>query len=174
MRARMLNAAVYPALALLLVACNDQPLPGEMLGTYKVSAESQTNTCGSGLQAPSPWTFSVQLSESGTTLYWSWMDGSPPLSSPLGANAHASLTTTLSGNVDGTADGGFGPCTMERADDVELTLGPGSPPASFSATITYSFDTQQGSSCSDQLSSSGGMYDTLPCKLAYSATGSRD
>src|SRR5215469_11615419 len=164
MRPRTPVAVASAAIAIaLLAACNDQPLPGEMLGTYKVSAQSQNNTCGAGLEAPSPWTFQVQLSESASTLYWSWMDGSPPLSSTLDSKSHASLTTSLNGNVDGTADGGFGPCTMDRSDDVEVTLGSGSPPASFSATITYSFAVQAGSTCGDQLSSSGGMYDTLPC-----------
>lgn len=173
MHVRTPKAAAYLALAGLLAACDDQPLPGQMLGTYKVTATSQTNTCGAGLAAPSPWDFDVQLSESGATLYWSWMDGSPPLSSTL-SNSHANLTTTTSGNVDGTTDGGFGPCTMERGDDVGITLTTGSPPPGFNATIGYSFTVQQGSSCSDQLGSSGGMYDTLPCNVAYSAIGTRD
>jgi hypothetical protein len=171
MHARML---AYACVAALLAGCNDNPLPGQMLGTYKVSAQSQTNTCGPGLQAPSPWTFKVQLSENGTTLYWSWMDGTPPLSSVLDSQSHASLTTTMSGNVDGAPEGGLGPCTMQRADDVEITLGSGSPPGAFSATIAYSFTVPEGSSCDDQLSSQGGMYDTLPCTVNYTAAGTRD
>src|SRR5579864_8891257 len=97
--------ATTPLLAALLAGCNPNPLPGDMLGTYTVAATTQTNTCGAGLHAPLAWNFKVQLSEDGQTLYWSWMNDTTPLSSPLDSQSHASLTTSQSGNVDGTVDG---------------------------------------------------------------------
>jgi hypothetical protein len=158
--------AVVPALA----ACSGNPLPGTMLGTYEVVAESQTNTCG--LEAPNPWTFDVQLSEDGTTLYWSFMDGTPPLFSPLTGQS-ATLTATIQNNVDGTADGGLGPCTMERDDSLPITLGSGSPPPAFTGSIHYNFSVPAGAVCTDQLTASGGQYETLPCSITYSMTASR-
>src|SRR5271156_2158821 len=87
------------AALLIQMACSESPLPGTMLGTYSVVAESQTNTCGLG--APNPWMFDVELSEDGTTLYWSWMDGTTPLYSPLTAQS-TTLTATEQVNVDGS------------------------------------------------------------------------
>ncbi len=164
-----LAAAAWVAIS--LSACAGSPLPGTLLGTYKVVGQGQTNTCG--LSAPDPWTFDVQISQDGTTLYWSWMDGSPPASSPLTAQLQATLTATQQGNVDGTADGGVGPCTMQRDDSVQITLGSGSPPASFSGTISHAFSVPSGFDCADQLTSAGGQYTALPCTITYSMTASR-
>jgi hypothetical protein len=159
-------------LVALGVGCSDSPLPGTLLGTYRVVADLQANACGAGLAAPNPWTFDVQLSQKTTTLYWSWMDGSAPLSNTLDAQAHTSLTTTRTGNVDGTMSA-LGPCTMQRQDGVQITLGHGSPPSGFVATIQYSFAAAGGANCADQLAASGGMYDALPCSIRYTATAAR-
>ena len=130
-------AAAVCAAAFLGLGCSDSPLPGTLLGTYRVVGALQTNSCGA-LGAPNPWTFDVQLSQQGTTLYWSWLDGTAPLSNALAANA-TSLTVTSTANVDGTADGGLGPCTMKRTDSVQVALGSGSPPgASRGASRTLS------------------------------------
>jgi len=157
------------ALAFLLLGCSASPLPGTVLGTYKATGQSTANTCGLG--APDPWTFDVQLSLSDQTLYWSWMDGSPLLSGPLNAQSQASLTDTKTGNVDGT-DSGLGPCTLQRSDNLEVALGAGTPPNVFAATVGYSFSVTSGSDCSDQLMSSGGMYQTLPCSVSYTVAAS--
>jgi ABC-type glycerol-3-phosphate transport system substrate-binding protein len=159
------------AAALVLLACSGSPLPGTVLGTYKVVGQIQTNSCGLG--APNPWTFDIQLSQDGATLYWSWMDGTPPLSSPLTTESNATLTSTLQVNVDGTADGGLGPCTMDRADNFQVALGSGSPPANFTGTIAYAFSSPSGSDCADQLTTAGGEYDALPCAMVYSVAASR-
>jgi len=149
-------------LATIAPACGN-PLPGTMLGTYHVTAQVQTNSCG--LPAPQPWVFDVQLSNDNGVLYWSWMDGSAPMSNPITSSA-ATLTESISANVDGT-DAGNGPCTMTRDDTVVVDLGTGSPPASFSGSITYDFAAAAGANCSDQLANSGGQYDVLPCTTTY-------
>jgi hypothetical protein len=142
-------------------------MPGTQLGTYKVVAQSTTNTCG--LSAPNPWTFDVQLSRNGTTLYWSWMDGSPLVSGAIDGNSHASLEDTQTGNVDGT-DASLGPCSMSRQDDLELA-GPKAAGSPFTGTLGYSFSAAAGSDCSDQLTAAGGQYDALPCAITYSLSG---
>jgi hypothetical protein len=161
------------AVLVLMAACSDTALPGTLLGTYKVQASPQSNTCGAGLGAPDPWNFDVQLSESNSVMYWSWLDGTPPLSSALGASGTTTLTNTQSGNVDATADGGVGPCTMQRNDTIEIALSSGSPPAMFAGTIQYAFSVPSGANCADQLAASGGSYATLPCTIAYTMTGAR-
>jgi hypothetical protein len=157
-----LSAVVVSALA----ACNSTPLPGTQLGTFKVTGQSISNSCGLG--APNPWTFDVQLSESGSTLYWSWMDGSAPLSGPVNADSHASIQDSLAGNVDGT-EASLGPCTLDRADDLELDLDSGS----FTGTISYSYTAASGADCTDQLAGSGGTFETLPCTVTYSVTAAK-
>jgi hypothetical protein len=164
----MLRARTLAAFALgsVFVACASTALPGTQLGTFKVTAQSQSNTCGLG--APNPWTFDAQLSQSGSTIYWSWMDGGPLLSGVENAASHVSITDTEAGNVDGT-DAALGPCTMERSDDLELDLASGS----FTGTVSYSFTVASGADCSDQLVASGGQYDALPCTVSYTVTASK-
>jgi hypothetical protein len=164
-------AVVILASAGTVLACSGNPLPGTMLGTYAVVAQSQTNSCG--LAAPDPWTFEAQLSQDGTTLYWSWMDGSPPLSNAMSASLQATLDASEQVNVDGAADGGLGPCTMVRNDTLQVDLGGGSPPSTFQGTIGYAFSVAPGWTCVDQLASAGGQYATIPCAITYSMTATR-
>jgi hypothetical protein len=147
--------------------------PGTTLGTYNVKGTLSSNTCGLGVSAPNPWEFQALLSQKGSTLYWNWLDASPLLSGPLEAGGKVTLTAFQVQNVD-TADGGaMGPCDLERNDDLALTLGSGSPPGSFSGTVSYAFSVQEGSSCADQLAPVG-MYTTLPCSFAYAVTATHD
>jgi hypothetical protein len=165
----MKRAAILPAAAVLLAACNAKPMPGNLLGTYEVTAHTQNNSCGAGLAAADPWVFTVELSQDGTTLYWNTLDGSPMLSGPVDAHEHATMTSSTTENMDGT-EAGLGPCNMQRTDSLTVALGAGTPPATFSATFTYGFAAQTGSDCSDQMSSAGGPYDAIPCTLGYTAT----
>jgi hypothetical protein len=153
-------------LVLALGGCSSSPLPGTQLGMFKVTGKSTTNSCGLG--APNPWTFDVQVSQQGSTVFWSWMDGSAPLSGSLNAQSHASIQDSVAGNVDGT-DASLGPCTLDRSDDLELDLGSGS----FTGTVSYSFAPASGAGCSDQLTASGGTFDALPCTVTYSVTAAR-
>ena len=153
--------------SLACVACGN--LPGDTLGTYAVKGTLTSNSCGAGIGAPNPWEFDVLLSQTGSTLFWSWEDGSPLLSGPL-LGTHATLTAYEIDNVD-TRDGGvMGPCDLERNDDLSLTMGAGSPPGSFTGSVSYTFSAQEGANCSDQLSSAGGMYDRLPCSVGYTVS----
>jgi hypothetical protein len=165
-------AGLVFAAAIVPAACQPTPLPGDMLGMYKVTAQSTTNSCGAGLGAPDPWVFDAQVSVDGTTVYWSFMDGNAPLSGLMASATKASITSDQTANVD-SSDAGAGPCTLARADDIEMTLGSGSPPTSLSGTISYSFTVPGGSDCGDQLASGGGSYSALPCTIAYSMTAQR-
>jgi len=145
-------------------------LPGQTLGTYDVRGELQEDTCGG---APNPWSFRVMLSKTGDTLYWSWLDARPMLSGTVGADGQATLTGYEVANVDGTQSSA-GPCNLERSDDLAVTLGEGASPTKLEATLTYSFSVQTGATCTDQLATSGGMYDVLPCTMRYTLSGERE
>jgi hypothetical protein len=166
------------ALGVLAAGCGN-PLPGTLLGTYQVTAAAGTNTCGLG--APSTYQFDVQISEATTpteTLYWSWLTNEPIASGPLAAAAggdpslQATLTSSQSLDVDPT-DAGPGPCTMVRDDTLVVTLGGGTPPASFAGTMGYAFSAASGADCSDQLAAAGGSYAALPCSVTYSISAAR-
>jgi hypothetical protein len=164
-----LTLAAVAAFGMLGAACKETALPGTMLGTYAVSGQLQANSCGLG--APDPWQFDVQISQDGVLLYWSWMDGTPPLSAPL-SGTMVTLLANQQANVDGV-DGGLGPCNLERDDNLQITLGSGSPPTTFTGTISYSFSAAAGSDCGDQLLSAGGQYASLPCTVIYTASANR-
>ena len=162
-------------LGLLAPACGN-PLPGTPLGTFQVTAKVAANSCGLG--APSDYQFDVELSRLGSTLYWSWLDNAPISSGPLAPvsaadpRLQASLTATQSADVDPT-DAGAGPCTMTRTDSLHVTLAPGSPPGTFTGTMSYLFTVESGSDCTDQLTAAGGSYSALPCSVSYAIAGTR-
>ncbi|MGH7294152.1 MAG: hypothetical protein ACRELB_04435, partial [Polyangiaceae bacterium] len=58
---------------------------------------------------------------------------------------------------------------LQRTDALGLTLRDGS----FTAILAYSFSATTGADCEDQLASSGGQYQTLPCTVSYDLTGAR-
>jgi hypothetical protein len=57
---------------------------------------------------------------------------------------------------------------MVRDDVLVVDLGAGSPPKSFTGTMSYAFSAASGADCSDQLASGGGSYAALPCSVTYS------
>jgi len=163
---------LVPALAALLFACEDTTLPGNPVGSFAVTGTLMTNSCGSGLAPPNPWTFNVALSRSQSTLYWSTLDGSPMLSGSIDGTLTASITASNSANVDAT-DAGAGPCDMQRNDTIKITLATGVPTPSFSGTVEYDFAAVSGADCTDQLTAAGGMYAALPCTMTYSLAATR-
>jgi hypothetical protein len=174
-----LSLSTAGLLGVLLAGCGN-PLPGTLLGTYQVMATAEANSCGSGLGAPSVYQFDIQLSEtdSDSMLYWNWLENTPIASGALAPvsttdpQLQATLTASQSSNVDAT-DAGAGPCTMDRDDSVVVTLGAGTPPASFAGTMSYAFTVESGADCSDQLTAAGGAYDELPCAVTYTIVAAR-
>jgi hypothetical protein len=163
-----------------LTACvTASSLPGTALGTYSVVSTLGSNTCGSGIGAQNPWNFSAELSQDGTTLYLANKDGSDEVSGLLDATNEqsATLVAAVTANVDGTDANNPGPCNLTMSTTIDLTLSAESPPKTFTgkATYTYSVATAVSSTtnCTDQLSSSGGKYSTLPCTVEYSLKASR-
>jgi hypothetical protein len=168
---RRLTAAAVASLA-ILPACGSASMPGHLLGTYKVVGQSKSNSCGLG--APNPWTFDVQLSQQQETLYWDWLDGSPLLSGTLSQGAQPSTTITDSATVNAdSTDAGLGPCTLDTASNMQIDLGAGVPPGRFTGTLSYSYTPASGATCSDVLTTAGGMYEQLPCTVTYTVIANR-
>jgi hypothetical protein len=157
-------------------------VPAPTLGSYSMVGTLGTNTCGSGIGAQNPWDLTVQLSQSDTTLSLAQSDGSNEVtgtaSSAVSSTAAttASLTSVVTANVDGSDAGIEGPCDLTLSTTFTLTLAAGSPPPSFTGTAVYVYSAatvSSNSDCTDQLSSSGGKYSTLPCTVNYSLSATR-
>jgi hypothetical protein len=162
-------------MAAMAMSCGPtSALPGTALGTYNVTGTLGTNTCGSSLNAPSPWNFTVQMSEDGTTFYWLPSTGDE-LSSTMASTTSVSISSVETANVDTTDAGVEGPCDLSSTTAISITLAANSPPSTFTGSVTYTFAASTGASsttdCTDQLASSGGPYETLPCTTTYSMTG---
>jgi hypothetical protein len=172
-----LSLCLLLAAASVLSSCGPSPgLPGTSLGTYNVSGALVTNTCGAGLGLPNPWTFTAQMSEDGTSLYWE-MAGGSSVSGAMSSSTQVNITAIDTANVDTSEAGVAGPCDLTGTTVMALALATGSPPPAFTGSISYTYAAATGVSsttnCTDQLSASGGQYDTLPCTASYSLTGTR-
>jgi hypothetical protein len=119
------------------------------------------------------------MSEDGTVFYWllssSVSSSESEASGTLTSSTEATITSIQTANVDAPDVGLEGPCNLQNTTTINLTLATGSPPATFAGTISYTFAAATGVSstndCTDQLSASGGMYDTLPCTASYVLAG---
>lgn len=183
-----LGACAVAAL-IATASCDEPTLPGNALGTYDVTGTLASNSCGTDLAAmDSLGPFSAMMSQStdGSTLYWSSDYGNttvaPDVLSGALVDSSATMTSSVQTNVDGT-NGVGGPCCIETDHTVAVALGGGSPPATFTGTLTWSYSAVAACSngctssdpttcCADQLISSGGEYEAIPCSFSYSVTGS--
>ena len=171
-RSRPLVTVVACAIAALSMFCGPA-LPGTSLGTYNVTGTLVSDTCGNAMN---PWTFTVQMSEDGTALYW-LPSGASSSSGNLTSATKAVIATVVTANVDATEAGAPGPCDLTVASTLDVSLAAGLTPSTFTATYAQTISAATGVSstnnCTDQLSSSGGSYATLPCTASYSFSGSR-
>jgi hypothetical protein len=175
----LVRRVALPGIALGLaavVSCQkSDSLPGTSLGTFAVVATLGTNTCGSGISATNPWDFDVEMSKDSSTLYLAKTDGSDEVSGTVSSTT-GTLASVVTTNADGS-DAGAGVCDLTQSTSWALTLASASSPASFSGTVTYTYAAATGVSstndCTDQLTSSGGTYATLPCTVTYSLAGTR-
>jgi hypothetical protein len=168
------------SLALLLAfgaACSgkDPYSPGTKLGTFHVTAKLTQTTCGA---TPDPWEFDVRLNHDGSTLYW--IQGGAPVEGRVDTAAKAQLKSETTHSVR-AADPRtkMAACSIARADildvvlssaDTKPTTDPGTT-ASFAGGLVYSFTPTEGSDCVDQLTSTGGGFDALPCEVRYDIAG---
>jgi hypothetical protein len=160
----------FPIALSTLAACfgKDMHNPGTPIGKFHVEGKLTANSCGDSLGAQADWQFDVKLSQDPGVLYW--VQGGIPVQGTLDASSHAKMQSQSS-QVVHAADAGTPFCAIERGDTLDVTLAQDK--ASFSATVSYTFNVGDGSVCDDQMASSGGPYATLPCTVTYSLTGTK-
>ena len=150
--------------------------PGDALGTFHVTAQLVSTTCGS---RPDPWQFDVRLRHERNTLYW--VQGDAPVSGQVDGAARTVLRWAATQTLRPADPRSHrAACTMERSDVASLVLSPVVVPATdlgpttaFKGTLAYHFDATAGSDCEDQLATSGGDFTVLPCDLRYDVDGVR-
>jgi hypothetical protein len=86
------------------------------------------------------------------------------------------VTSVVTTNADAT-EAGAGTCNLTTTSTFTVDLNSSSSPTSFSGTAVYSTEVSttvsSTTNCTDQLSSSGGMYDTLPCTVSYTLSATK-
>jgi hypothetical protein len=154
---------------------NAAALPGTAWGTFSVVGTLGTNTCGTGVGPANPWDFDADVSLDGTTVYLEQSGTSSELTGTLSGTA-TTLTMASTSNVDAT-DAGDGACNLTQSASLALTFDSATAPTSFTGTAVYTFaaatDVSADTNCTDQLTSSGGVYDTLPCTINYTLTATK-
>lgn len=175
-------ATAHTLLALLLplaggASCSgkDPYNPGVKLGTFHVTAKLTQSTCGA---TPNPWEFDVRLNHDGSTLYW--IQGGAPIQGNVDVAAKTQLKSETTHDVR-AADPRTkaAACSIARDDVLDIALAsadakPTTDPAatqSFSGGLVYAFAPTDGSDCADQLTSTGGGFDALPCEIRYEIAG---
>jgi hypothetical protein len=154
-------------------------LPGDSLGKYDVVATLGTNTCGSGVDATNPWSFTADMSKDGSTLYFANEDGSDQVSGGYDDSdeTSATLVSAETKNVN-DANANLGTtCNLTLTTTYALTLGTTSPPPTLKGSASYAYSVataiSSNTDCTTQLSSAGGKYATLPCTVTYSLKATR-
>ena len=142
--------------------------PGTSLGTFRVVGTLKSTSCA---ESPNPWEFDVKLSRDASTLYW--LSGGVPASGTIDASSHAILSSIDTRTVRAADPKTKTPaCIMARTDTLEATLSK-DPISSFIGNLTYRFDVPEDADCSDQLVSSGGGFQALPCEVTYQIAGEK-
>ncbi|MDI1449167.1 hypothetical protein [Polyangium sp. 6x1] len=160
----------------LFVGCGDGKVdphhPGELLGTYEVSATRKTTTCGEGaLGSPATWEFDVRLSRGDGALYWD--SGAEVTPGTLGPDDRSfSFDTSLAVDMRaGEAPSNLPPCTIVRGDHAEGQLDEDA--GSFSGELAYTFTPSQGSVCADLVTGAQPTFAALPCAMTYALSAKR-
>lgn len=151
----------------------DAKVPGELLGTYAVTADLGKDECGADLLGvEDPWRFQVRLSRSADALYW--LNGREAIS---GSIDDAAETFQFSSRVDvpvRSPKQGDPGCTVSRVDrafgkvrlaERELTR--------FEGVLEFEYHEKSASECFEIIGIPGGFMG-LPCKLSYTMSAERE
>jgi hypothetical protein len=165
-------------LGLCLVGClnfrkvEDAKAPGDMLGVYHVDGKLGDTSCGDGaLGSTADWKFDVKLSRMDSDIYW--LNGRETIVGDIADDGRTfSILSEVEVKVSDPGRGKLG-CTVMRHDDAEGRLSDtGKDVASFAGTLSFRYEAESGSDCSEWIGSQGAV-DTLPCALRYDIDGER-
>ena len=167
----MMARALLGIVPLVCLACAAAPGEGRELGndlgTFRVLAREEANTCGAGaLGAPPEFSFDVELAAEALELFWN-RQASGTLDRNLRFDVRARVV------VDGEELGATPVCSLERRDHVWGSMADSAQGIdAFDGTLTYDFLVREGAFCdwTDQQLTGLPM---LPCQMRYAIDGER-
>lgn len=148
-------------------------------GTYEVSSDQASSTCGAGsLALGATWTFEVVLKETDDGKGVSWDVGNGPSDGTL-ADDGESFTISSSFIVDmreGSENSYLPACSVKRTDLVQGKLPERDSESdalgsTFEGSMTFTFEATEGSDCSDLLVGEERLAAALPCTAKYDLEG---
>jgi hypothetical protein len=150
----------------------DAKIPGDPLGSYHVVGELQDSTCGEGALGSTPrWEFDVRLSRQDSYLYW--LNGKEAISGTIGSDGLSfQFATRIKVQASEAARGRLG-CTIWRGDSAAGKFaGQGTDVPSFTGNLTFAYQPEANSDCSEWVGVSGG-FAGLPCQMTYAMEATR-
>ncbi len=152
---------------------DDDGLPGQSMGTYRVRATLTSNACGPGaFGALDDWEFEVKLAREGSVIYWN--NGTELVEGSLADDGKTfSFSDQLRMRVS-ERKGAQAGCTMFRQDTAsgELDSAEVDKVTGFTGSLTYGYDQEKGSDCAAVVAQAGAAQ--LPCKLDYAIAATRE
>ncbi len=166
--------------AILLGACETPPPPGELVGRYRITGTMATDSCGPGLGATRALTFTAELRDDEGVGYWLFGDqeatpgtldsagafsfqqqGGWTLVNPVPERGYAGCRVAQVETIDGKI------VIAGSAEDADVTI------ADLSGAHTIDIVPLTGDDCSPALSTYGGPWLSLPCRVSYTLKGAR-
>jgi hypothetical protein len=168
--------ALAGALVLAVAGCGDGTVdprhPGADLGTFRVDATREANTCGDAALggAPATWSFELRLRRGDSALYWD--NGVEIIPGVLGADGQSfSFDTGIVVDMRAQGSAGLPPCSVARRDRASGTLD--AEDDAFKGSLSYDFAPTQGSACEDLVTSEMPSFGALPCSMKYALDAER-
>jgi hypothetical protein len=181
-----------------LAACT-QELPGDVVGTYRVTMKLEENTCGANavyLQDGREYSVEIRSEERNSQGYWHLADTSPI----PGKYENDSFEFKFSALVASAAeDAGASPCRLQQdevlsgmivrakdanggedagaadaGEDAGVDAGSASDDTDMTrleGTHVLSIGPYSGTDCSMEIAAKGGIFEALPCRVRYSLSG---
>lgn len=151
----------------------DDPKPGDDLGTFHVTGNLASNSCGAGaLGSTNTWEFDVELARGNGALYWD--NGAEIITGALAEDGMA-FTFDTGVVMDMRTELTPGPpCTVNRHDLATGTLSAaGADVPSFAGQMSYDFIPATGSYCDDLVDGPTPLVLALPCGFVYQIQAQR-
>jgi hypothetical protein len=151
---------------------DDAKVPGDLLGTFDVSATRIESSCGDGALASSEsWRFQVKLSRFQRDLYW--LNGREAIVGTIGKDGRSFTFETRVSVAIPLEEGGDPECRISRDDRAEGTLSDDDATVeSFQGTLEFSYRIEEGSSCESFLLTPDAPA-RLPCAFTYDMKATR-
>lgn len=151
---------------------DDAKQPGDLLGTYDVSAKLEQSTCGDGaLGAVETWRFQIKLSRYENDLYW--LNGREAIVGSIGKDGRSfSFDSRVEVDIP-PEESGDAECRIRREDSATGKLSDDATDVEeFEGELSFRYGLVADSSCDGFLLSPGAPA-RLPCTIGYTMSARR-